>query len=317
MLSRVRLAVIAELVSVDWATFSDLRRAIQTTKGNLSAHLAKLVDGGYVAERKRFVRRRPQTRYRLTEAGRAALVQHIQLLQDLIASAAHGSASAQMVMAGDDRRSVSRRVEPVDGGTPDARALIARAWQARYEVLRSPPTDEARSLAVVARVEADLLKACEICEQAGDRKGHSVALGKLGHVAMDRGNPDKARTLFKESVAVARVAGDPLRLAHAVRHLGQMNRRVGRLEEAEGCYEEALALYEETGTTHSLDHANALRPMAILREELGDVEAARHLWSRAAKLYRAVGVEEGVRECETRLSNISAPGGDGVSARGG
>lgn len=86
LLSRVRLAVIAELVPVEWATFSDLRRAIQTTNGNLSAHLAKLVNGGYVAERKRFVRRRPQTRYRLTVAGRAALVQHVQHLQALIAS---------------------------------------------------------------------------------------------------------------------------------------------------------------------------------------------------------------------------------------
>ncbi len=86
LLSRVRLAVIAELVPVEWATFSDLRRAIQTTNGNLSAHLAKLVDGGYVAERKRFVRRRPQTRYRLTETGRAALVQHVERLQALVAS---------------------------------------------------------------------------------------------------------------------------------------------------------------------------------------------------------------------------------------
>ena len=86
LLSRVRLAVIAELVSVEWATFSDLRRSVNTTNGNLSAHLAKLVEGGYVKERKRFVRRRPQTRYRLTEAGRNALVRHVEELQALIAS---------------------------------------------------------------------------------------------------------------------------------------------------------------------------------------------------------------------------------------
>lgn len=133
------------------------------------------------------------------------------------------------------------------GGTPDARALIAEAWRARYEALRSPPTDEPASRAVMAQVEADLVRACEICEQAGARRGHSVALGKLGHVALDLGNPDRARTLFEESVAVAREAGDPLRLAHAVRHLGQVNRRLGRLDEAERCYEEALALYQETG----------------------------------------------------------------------
>ena len=86
LLSRVRLAVIAELVSVEWATFSDLQRSVKTTNGNLSAHLAKLVDGGYVTERKRFVRRRPQTRYRLTRVGRDALVKHVEQLQAVIAS---------------------------------------------------------------------------------------------------------------------------------------------------------------------------------------------------------------------------------------
>ena len=86
LLSRVRLAVIAELVAAEWATFTDLQRSVKATNGNLSAHLAKLVEGGYVTERKRFVRRRPQTRYRLTESGRAALVRHVERLQALIAS---------------------------------------------------------------------------------------------------------------------------------------------------------------------------------------------------------------------------------------
>ena len=88
LLSRVRLAVIAELVAAEWATFTDLQRSVKATNGNLSAHLAKLVEGGYVTERKRFVRRRPQTRYRLTAAGRAALVRHVEGLQALIASQA-------------------------------------------------------------------------------------------------------------------------------------------------------------------------------------------------------------------------------------
>lgn len=155
----------------------------------------------------------------------------------------------------------------------------------------------------MARIEADLVRACEIARQAGAAQELSVALGKLGHVALDLGHPDKARTLFEDSVAVAREAGDPLRLAHAVRHLGQVNQRLGRLDSAGRCYAEALDLYDRDGTAHPLDHANALRPMALLREELGDAEGARLLWRRAARLYRAAGVEEGVRECETHLSS--------------
>ena len=201
-------------------------------------------------------------------------------------------------------RSMPQRSEPAGGGQEHARALIAKAWRSRWEALQAPPADEATLGVLMAGIEADLVRACDILRQAGARKELSVALGKLGHVALDLDHPDKARTLFEDSVAVAREADDPLRLAHAVRHLGQVNQRLGRLDSAGRCYEEALDLYDRDGTAHPLDHANALRPMALLREELGDPEGARLLWRRAAKLYRAAGVDEGVRECETHLSSL-------------
>lgn len=84
LLSKVRLSVIAELVAAEWVTFSDLRDATDTTHGNLGSHLTKLVDAGYVREDKRFVGRRPQTRYRLTPAGRTALLRHVAALQELV-----------------------------------------------------------------------------------------------------------------------------------------------------------------------------------------------------------------------------------------
>lgn len=206
----------------------------------------------------------------------------------------------------DSRRSL-RRSPAVGERKEQAQRLIGKAWRARREAMQSPATDEATLRAALARVEADLVRACKICEQAGARKELSIALGKLGHVALDLDDPGKARTLFEESVAAAREAGDPLRLAHAVRHLGQANHRLGRLDSAERCYEEALDLYDRAGAAHPLDHANALRPMALLKEELGDAEAARPLWNTAAKLYRSAGVEEGVRECEARLLRLSEP----------
>jgi DNA-binding MarR family transcriptional regulator len=87
LLSKIRLGVIAELLTAEWVAFSALQHATQTTNGNLGAHLSKLVEAGYVAEDKTFVNRRPQTRYRLTPAGRNAFTQHVREMQALLQQA--------------------------------------------------------------------------------------------------------------------------------------------------------------------------------------------------------------------------------------
>jgi len=183
----------------------------------------------------------------------------------------------------------------------EARALIEKAWRARGEALQSSRGDAAGAEADAARVEADLVRACDICERIGARRELSIALGKLAHVALDRGDADKARSLLEDAVAVARAVGDPLRVAHAVRHLGQVHHRQGRWDQAEACYREAVDLYEEAAGASPLDHANALRPMAMLLEDRGDADAAVGVWREAARLYRMAGVTAGVEECEARM----------------
>lgn len=84
LLSKIRLGVIAELLTAERVSFSDLQRVTQTTNGNLGAHLAKLVDAKYVAEDKTFVNRKPQTRYTLTPRGRTAFVNHVREMQALL-----------------------------------------------------------------------------------------------------------------------------------------------------------------------------------------------------------------------------------------
>jgi DNA-binding MarR family transcriptional regulator len=84
LLSKIRLGIVAELLTAQWIAFSELQRALGVSQGNLGAHLAKLVAGGYVDEEKSFVNRRPQTRYRLTARGRAAFSDHVTQLQALL-----------------------------------------------------------------------------------------------------------------------------------------------------------------------------------------------------------------------------------------
>jgi DNA-binding MarR family transcriptional regulator len=87
LLSKIRLGVMAELLPNEWVAFSELQRAIGATNGNLGAHLARLIQSGYITEEKAFVDRRPQTRYRLTRAGRNAFLKHVAELQALVATA--------------------------------------------------------------------------------------------------------------------------------------------------------------------------------------------------------------------------------------
>lgn len=53
-----------------------------------------------------------------------------------------------------------------------------------------------------------------------------------------------------------------------------------------------------------LDFANAIRPMAMLKEETGSVEEARQLWEEARDLYSAADAKVGVAGCSERLAQI-------------
>lgn len=84
LLSKIRLGIVAELLTAEWITFSELQRALDVSQGNLGGHLVKLVAAGYVDEEKHFVNRRPQSRYRLTRRGRSAFSDHVTRLQALL-----------------------------------------------------------------------------------------------------------------------------------------------------------------------------------------------------------------------------------------
>jgi DNA-binding MarR family transcriptional regulator len=68
-----RLAIVTILSVVESADFLYLQREAGLTKGNLSFHLAKLEEAGYVSVEKTYRGRVPLTLVRLTPAGTAAL----------------------------------------------------------------------------------------------------------------------------------------------------------------------------------------------------------------------------------------------------
>jgi DNA-binding MarR family transcriptional regulator len=84
---RSRLAACVLLSRADQLSFSRLKQLLGESDGNLGAQLRKLEDAGLISVRKAYQDRRPVSWYRLTAAGRKALIAHLDALGRLIAHA--------------------------------------------------------------------------------------------------------------------------------------------------------------------------------------------------------------------------------------
>ena len=80
-----RLSIVAMLYAVAEADFLFLQRETALTKGNLSSHLAKLEQAGYVEIEKTFRGKIPLTICRLTANGRAAFERYREMLKKALA----------------------------------------------------------------------------------------------------------------------------------------------------------------------------------------------------------------------------------------
>lgn len=86
--ARLRVvATLAALPSGDQIVFTRLQKVLEMTAGNLSTHLRKLEDAGYVTVTKTFERRTPVTHIALTTTGRAAFETYTASLEALLKGA--------------------------------------------------------------------------------------------------------------------------------------------------------------------------------------------------------------------------------------
>lgn len=84
---RLRLGIVSALAANAVLTFTDLKRLLKTTDGNLSVHARKLEDAGYVHCTKTFEGRTPRTEFRLTPAGKVALHRYLDHMEAVIQAA--------------------------------------------------------------------------------------------------------------------------------------------------------------------------------------------------------------------------------------
>jgi tetratricopeptide (TPR) repeat protein len=140
--------------------------------------------------------------------------------------------------------------------------------------------------------------------------GEATALTRQAQVARDTGNLDWALHDQTEAIALFRRAGDGPALAHALRHAGDMFVEQGRLAHATAQLREALDLYRANIEAPPLDHANAVRSVALLAEALGESAEARRYWQETRDRYAALDSlfpdeNHGVLEANERLAMLS------------
>lgn len=128
----------------------------------------------------------------------------------------------------------------------------------------------------------------------------------VDHAKQDRidGRLREALTGYQRAADLARSLNAMGQLAHAQRHVGDLQRELGELISAESAASEAVILYRQHNSGVSLDLANALRVLALAQESLGQLSEADGSWREARPLYEDVGVLPGVHECDQHIARL-------------
>lgn len=81
---RVRLQIMSVLVANPSYDFTALKELLDLTDGNLATNIKVLEKEKYIGVTKSFVDRKPNTRFKVTEKGRAAFKKHLDALEALV-----------------------------------------------------------------------------------------------------------------------------------------------------------------------------------------------------------------------------------------
>jgi DNA-binding MarR family transcriptional regulator len=81
-----RLKIMTQLYIVEQGDFIYLLHQTRLTRGNLSTHMSKLEEAGYIEVIKEFVDRKPVTMLRLTGKGREAFVRYRNNMREVMSA---------------------------------------------------------------------------------------------------------------------------------------------------------------------------------------------------------------------------------------
>lgn len=83
--NRIRLGIMSALSVNETIDFNSLKDLLDVTDGNLASHIIALEKNGLIEVQKKFIGKKPNTTYSITENGKTAFREHLNLLSKLIA----------------------------------------------------------------------------------------------------------------------------------------------------------------------------------------------------------------------------------------
>lgn len=120
------------------------------------------------------------------------------------------------------------------------------------------------------------------------------------YAARQEGRRDEALDLYDQAVNAFDAEGAPMRSAHALRHVADLQLELGNLDAARESIGSVVDLYAREPVV-PLERASALRVAALVAEAEQRTVEARLYWTQAAELYAEAGVEDGAAEAKRRV----------------
>jgi len=82
--SSLRIQILTILSLRGHITFTELKKLLSVSDGNLSVHLKKLEDADFITVEKKFEGRKPQTTYKLTELGKKEFIAYLNKMEEVL-----------------------------------------------------------------------------------------------------------------------------------------------------------------------------------------------------------------------------------------
>ena len=79
-----RLQIVSVLMANESSDFNSIKELLSLTDGSLATHIKALEREKYITVMKSFVDRKPNTKYKATERGRAAFKKHLEAMEEVI-----------------------------------------------------------------------------------------------------------------------------------------------------------------------------------------------------------------------------------------